>query len=62
MHPVFGLRVPMSCPGVDSSILDPRAAWNDGNAYDAAAVRLRDMFRENFELQGFEGFGIEAVI
>ena len=62
VHPIFGLRVPRSCPGVDPSILDPRAAWNDGNAYDAAAARLRDMFRENFELQGFGDFGIEAVI
>ena len=62
VHPVLGLRVPTSCPGVDSSILDPRAVWSDGIAYDAAAARLRDMFRENFERQGFEDFGIEAVI
>ena len=61
-HPILRLRVPASCPGVNPSILDPRAAWNDGAAYDAAAIRLRDMFRENFERQGFEDFGIEAVI
>ena len=61
-HPVFGLRFPTSCPGVDSSILDPRAAWKDKDAYDAAAVRLRGMFRRNFEKQGFEGYGIEPVM
>ena len=61
-HSIFGLRFPTSCPGVDSSILDPRAAWKDKDAYDAAAVRLRGMFRENFEKQGFEEYGIESVM
>ena len=61
-HPVFGLRFPTSCPGADSSILDPRAAWKDKDAYDAAAVRLRGMFRRNFEKQGFEEYGIEPVM
>ena len=62
VHPVFGLRVPTSCPGVDSALLDPRAVWNDKDAYDESAARLRGMFRENFERQGFEDFGIESVI
>ena len=61
-HSIFGLRFPTSCPGVDSSILDPRAAWKDKDAYDAVAVRLRGMFRENFEKQGFEEYGIESVM
>ena len=61
-HSIFGLRFPTSCPGVDSSILDPRAAWKDKDAYDVAAVRLRGMFRENFEKQGFEEYGIESVM
>ena len=61
-HPIFGLRFPTSCPGVDPSILDPRAAWRDKDAYDAAAVGLRGMFRENFEKQGFEEYGIESVM
>ena len=62
VHPVFGLRVPRSCPGVDAAILDPRAQWSDKNAYDASAVRLRGMFRDNFARQGFDAFGIEAVM
>ena len=62
VHPVFGLRTPASCPGVDASILDPRSVWNDRNAYDTAAARLRDMFRENFDRQGFGAHGIEAVM
>lgn len=61
-HPVFGLRMPKSCPGVDASILNPRNVWRDKQAYDAAALRLRDMFREHFERQRFADFGIEAVM
>ena len=62
VHPVFGLRVPASCPGVDASILDPRSVWGDKNAYDAAAAGLRGMFRENFDRQGFGAHGIAAVM
>ena len=52
VHPIFGLRMPMSCPGVDAAILDPRSVWSDKSEYDAAAVRLRGMFRENFAKLG----------
>ena len=62
VHPVFGLRTPRSCPGVDASILDPRSVWGDKNAYDASAARLRGMFRENFDRQGFGAHGIAAVM
>ena len=61
-HPVFKLRMPKHCPGVDSKSLNPRAVWPDGAAYDAAATRLRDMFRKNFADNGFAGFGIQAVM
>jgi len=47
--PVFGMDVPSSVPGVPSEVLRPRDAWADGAAYDAAAARLADMFRANFE-------------
>ena len=46
--PVFGFDVPLSCPGVDPTMLDPRIGWTDGDAYDAAALRLASRFRENF--------------
>ena len=62
VHPVFGLRVPTSCPGVDALILDSRRQWSDKDAYDASATRLRGMFQENFAKQGFDAFGIEAVM
>ena len=61
-HPVFNLRMPKHCPGVDSKALNPRAVCPDGSAYDAAAARLRDMFRKNFKDNDFAGFGIQAVM
>ena len=62
VHPVFGLRAPAACPGIAPAILDPRSVWSDKSAYDAAAAGLRDMFRENFDKQGFGKYGIEAVM
>ena len=62
IHPVFNLKMPRHCPGVDSESLNPRALWPDEAAYDAAAERLREMFRNNFRQRGFASFGIEAVM
>jgi len=59
-HPIFNLRMPRHCPGVEAKILDPRTAWRDQAAYEAAARRLRDMFRENFERNDFGRFGVRA--
>jgi phosphoenolpyruvate carboxykinase (ATP) len=61
-HPVFNLKVPTSCPGVDSNILNPRSTWEDKAAYDAQAEKLRNMFRTNFEAKGFADLGIEPVM
>jgi phosphoenolpyruvate carboxykinase (ATP) len=46
---VFGFEVPVSAPGVDSVLLDPRSTWRDPAAYDRKARELAAMFRENFE-------------
>jgi phosphoenolpyruvate carboxykinase (ATP) len=46
--PVFGLEVPQAVPGVPGDLLDPRRTWPDPAAYDAQAVRLAGMFRQNF--------------
>ena len=51
-----------ACPGVPAAILNPRNTWQDKAAYDAQAIKLRDMFRQNFESKGFAKFGIEARI
>lgn len=62
IHPIFNLKMPTTCPDVDSAILNPRNTWQDKAAYDATATKLRDLFRENFDKKGFAAFGIEARI
>jgi phosphoenolpyruvate carboxykinase (ATP) len=49
IDPVFGFEVPVSVPGVDDALLDPRSTWRDPAAYDAKARQLAQMFVENFE-------------
>ena len=47
--PIFGFAVPTACPGVPSSVLNPRNTWSDKDAYDAQAKKLAGMFAKNFE-------------
>jgi phosphoenolpyruvate carboxykinase (ATP) len=47
-HPIFGVEVPTSCPGVPSEVLDPRSTWADGAAYDETAKDLQGKFEANF--------------
>ena len=49
LDPVFGFEVPVSVPGLDKGILDPRSTWADPEAYDRKARELARMFRDNFE-------------
>ena len=61
-HPVFNLKIPTSCPNVPDEILDPRNTWDDKDAYDAAAAKLKDMFQANFAEKGFADLGIKPVM
>jgi len=47
--PTFGFEVPLRCPDVPPSFLDPRSTWNDRDAYDQSAHRLATMFVANFK-------------
>ncbi len=47
VDPVFGFRVPVSCPEVPSEILHPRETWEDKAAYDQKAAYLKGLFAEN---------------
>jgi phosphoenolpyruvate carboxykinase (ATP) len=46
--PNLGFEVPVTVPGVDAALLDPRGTWADPVAYDRAARKLVDRFADNF--------------
>ncbi|HRW28970.1 MAG: phosphoenolpyruvate carboxykinase [Alphaproteobacteria bacterium] len=48
IDPNFGFEVPLSCPGVDTAVLDPRGTWADVAAYDKQAAHLVGLFKKNF--------------
>jgi phosphoenolpyruvate carboxykinase (ATP) len=62
VQPILNLKMPKSCPGVDSAILNPRNTWENKAAYDETATKVRDMFRDNYAKKGFAAFGIEERI
>jgi len=47
--PIFGLKIPQSCPNVPEEVLNPKNTWEDKAAYDAQAKKLAAMFNENFK-------------
>jgi phosphoenolpyruvate carboxykinase (ATP) len=48
-HPVFGMMIPKSCPGVPSEILNPRNTWANKEEYDQKARQLAQEFNKNFQ-------------
>ena len=60
MDPVFGLWMPLECPGVPSLILNPRQTWSDGSKYDQKANELATAFIDNF--RQFEQFVGEEIL
>tara|TARA_Y100001933_G_scaffold70045_2_gene71302 strand:+ start:34500 stop:36122 length:1623 start_codon:yes stop_codon:yes gene_type:complete len=59
IHSVFGVAQPRECPGVPTSVLSPRATWNDDEAYYKTAFKLSNAFRENF--RKFEAYANEEI-
>lgn len=47
--PVFGFRVPLSCPEVPAEVLDPSGSWADKKEYDRKYRELAARFVENFK-------------
>ncbi|WP_108867577.1 phosphoenolpyruvate carboxykinase (ATP) [Aquimarina aquimarini] len=59
IHSVFGVAQPRECPGVPTTVLSPRATWNDDEAYYTTAFKLTNAFRENFKK--FESYANEEI-
>jgi phosphoenolpyruvate carboxykinase (ATP) len=59
IHSVFGVAQPRACTGVPTTVLSPRATWNDDEAYYKMAFKLSNAFRENFKK--FESYASEEI-
>ncbi len=59
IHSVFGVAQPRECPGVPTTVLSPRATWNNDEAYYKTAFKLTNAFRENFKK--FESYANEEI-
>ncbi len=49
-YETFNLKVPKSCPGVPSELLNPKNAWNSGHdSFREEVTKLGGLFVENFK-------------
>ncbi|MEL6152419.1 MAG: phosphoenolpyruvate carboxykinase (ATP), partial [Bacteroidota bacterium] len=48
-HPVFGIAMPMQCPGVPPVLLDPSAVWPNTEAYMHQTHQLAEAFIAHFQ-------------
>jgi phosphoenolpyruvate carboxykinase (ATP) len=49
IDPIFGLPIPIACPGIPPEVLNPRNTWADPVHYDQKAHELAALFVKNFE-------------
>jgi phosphoenolpyruvate carboxykinase (ATP) len=55
---IFGLSVPLKCPGVPDEVLNVKNTWADKNAFENTAKDLAKSFNKNFQKYS----GIEEAI
>lgn len=49
VDPLFGFEIPEHCAGVPSDILKPRTTWANPEDYDKMALKLAQLFEDNFK-------------
>lgn len=59
INSVFGVAQPRTCSGVPTSVLSPRATWNDDEGYYTTAFKLTNAFKNNFKK--FESYASEEI-
>ncbi len=47
--PIFGFKVPTTCPGVPEEVLNPSSSWSNKHEYDKKYRQLAARFIENFK-------------
>ena len=65
LMPIFGIERIAALPGIDATVLDPKASWGEDKAalYDEELEKLAQLFIDNFaryascDLDGLSGFG-----
>ena len=50
----FGLYIPNNVDNVDSKILNPIESWENKEEYHKEALKLTELFKENFKVYGEE--------
>jgi ATP-dependent phosphoenolpyruvate carboxykinase len=53
---LFQFEVPITIEDIPIEICNPRESWNDKESYDNQAIKLANMFRENFKKYKKDGF------
>jgi phosphoenolpyruvate carboxykinase (ATP) len=48
-EPIFGFKIPTSCPNVPSDILQPKETWVDKKGYENTLKKLAELFKTNFK-------------
>ena len=47
-HPIFDLQMPRECMDIPSNLLNPKLVWDNPEAYDELAEKLKNMFDNNY--------------
>ncbi|MFM2428700.1 MAG: hypothetical protein RL012_584 [Bacteroidota bacterium] len=58
-HPVFGISMPTTCPGVPADLLNPSSSWQDAAAHTAQVHALAQAFSDNFKQ--YEDFANQEI-